>query len=195
MSYRAEIHGHPDGKVAVDVAISTGTTAWKEPVHTIEVGVATRVSDISFVSPGGKLLSSRIERSGVLDRLVGNEPVQEYRISYMVEVNESGHVRIPLAVPEIPMAGAGTVIVTYYAPSPDIIAGDAFPAFQRIAPGAFVAELSNVPGHVELSLWHASEAGFRQRWVTPASLSDLVVIALLAIGSIARAARRRGREA
>lgn len=196
VSYRAEIHDRTGNKVAVDIAISTGANVWQKPVHTIERGGGERVSGIGLVSSDGRAVSSRVERVGLLDRIVCNEPVWDYRIHYVVEANDPGPARIPLAVPEIPTGGAaGSVTVTFYPASQEVILGDTFPAFQRDGAGLFVAELSNVPNHVQLASWRTGEAGFRERWVTPATLSDLVVIALLVIGSITRAIMRRKQEA
>jgi hypothetical protein len=119
--------------------------------------------------------------------------VSTYKIHYTVDAGESGTVRIPLAVPQIPTSGAaGSVKITVDPAAGEVIAGDMFPALHRDFSGSFAAELANVPNHVQLEIRRGQ--GFRERWLTPLMLSDLAVIALVAFGSVARALIRRKAE-
>ncbi len=190
-SYRAQIHAGEGRSFSLEIAIGTGAEAWAKPVHSLETYAGERLSNVAVRSSDGQSLSFRLDRVGLLDRLILDGSAREYSIRYVIEAPESGPLRIPLAVPELPTTGAaGAVTITFYPPSGEVITGDMFPAFQRVS-GSFIATLSNVPNHVHLDLLHANDAGIRQRWLTPSLLSDLVVITLILLGSLARVLIRR----
>jgi hypothetical protein len=137
-----------------------------------------------------------VERAGLLDRILCSEPSSAYHIRYTVNANKTGPVRVPLAVPEIPTTGAAGVVNIAFRPnSQDMIVGDTFPTFQRHPSGEFTAELSNVPSHIELAIWQTGQPRLQEHWLTPVTLSDVVVVALLVLGSAIRAMmRRKGRS-
>jgi hypothetical protein len=194
-SYRSEIRSEGENRFSVDIAVSTGTEAWAKPAASLQTYDGERLTDIQVVSSEGVPLPWHIARSGRLDRLLLDRPGNEYRIHYLLQVNDSTPVRIPLAVPEIPTMGvAGSVRITVNSASGEVITGDMFPSFQQDGTGSWVAALSNVPNHVRLETGRAGEVGFRTRWLTPTMMTDVTVIALLAIGSGGRALIRRKRE-
>ncbi len=191
-SYRADIHSTGPRTFAVDIAVKTGGETWNRPGFTLEHYPAVEISELSLYSAGAPAASWRIDDIGLLSRLVSTASATDYGIHYVLETPATGG-RIPLAVPEIPTSGAaGSVSIRFFANQ--ALLGDSFPAFQQSAPNSFVSELSNVPAHVQFALWSPVEARFRERWFTPATFSDLAVILLLALGSIARAMLRRRRE-
>jgi hypothetical protein len=192
-SYHADIHSTGPRTFTVDISIKTGGEGWNRPSFTLEHYPAVEISELSLGSAGLPGASWRLDDVGLLSRLVSTAAATDYTIRYdVIETRASGQ-RIPLAVPEIPTSGdARSVSIRFFANQ--AILGDSFPAFRQSAQNSFVAELSNVPAHVQIALWSPVEAGFRERWFTPATFSDLAVILLLALGSIARAMLRRRRE-
>jgi hypothetical protein len=188
-SYRAEIRSQRGQAFLVDIRIRT-TDIWPKPSHIIDSGSAN-VSDVRI---GGA--TSQMRRVGMLDKLVAAEPLREYMIHYLVQVNDMEHIRVPLAVPELPTTAAPTAVsIIVYPASDESIGGDTFPSLRLDATGGFISELSNVPNHVRFARWKTIEAAVHSQWLTPTRIGDLGVIALLVAGSFARALIRRKKEA
>jgi len=130
----------------------------------------------------------------VFHRISLDHPVlsgETYRFHYTISRN-GRRVRIPLAVPEIPTDGSpGSVVVEAVLPPGYAIAGDTFPVFEQKTPRDYVAELANIPNHVELEIGSGADARAHARWMTPTNLSDCGVVVLLAAGSIGRLLLRK----
>ena len=194
-AYRAEIHADGDNRFSVDIVIRTGAEVWSKPAYSLERSYGQQLAVLDLRLTGRDSRSWHVERVGLLDRLVCNGATPEQRIHYLVEARSSGPVWIPLPVPEIPTSDApGSVSITFHPRSGEVLVGDSFPAFRRDASGLYVAELSNVPNHVQCAARPTSEASLRERWVTPGAIGDTVVVVLLVLGSITRALMRRDRE-
>ncbi len=168
--YHAEIRSVDARIYTVDIAVTIGEVALHKPSYTLDGDVLNRTTLDHAVRPGGT-----------------------YHLSYTAA--GGGHrVRIPLAVPEIPTAGSpGSVVIEVALPGTSVIAGDMFPAFKRNDSGTYVAELANIPNHVEFEVADADKVGFREHWLTPTALSDGAVLAFLAAGSLARFLLRKTR--
>jgi hypothetical protein len=168
-----------DGRLySVRMKIATAGEAWSAPSHTLEGHVMDFRATLDGVS-----LEPRIKPSGAVDRVVFPRPLPKgatYELTYSIEADPGVTVRIPLAVPEIPVSGGARSIQIRAAPP---LSGDTFPAFQQN-----VAELANFPNHIEIDQ--------QSRLWTPTHLSDLGVLLLLAAGTIGRILlRKRGSPA
>jgi hypothetical protein len=190
-SYRAEIRLAGAQSVYVQIDVSTTGDIWPHPEFSIAELDDDQLSDLGLDLGNGQSPPLAHRRIGRLDRVTSTVPVRRCSLRYIARVRSSGATSIPLAVPDIPTTDRpGSVTLIFDPPSGDVIAGDSFPAFRRDASGAFVAALSNVPNHVQILTLRANQASFRERYVTPTHITDFVVLALLVLGSVARACIR-----
>jgi hypothetical protein len=179
-----------DGRVySVLMRIFTTAEAWSAPSHTLERVAGARLLEIRATLDNGLNLEPKLEPSGAVDRVVFSQPLPKnatYELVYSIAVDPGHTARIPLSVPEIPVSGgARSVRIEVTPPDGYLVSGDAFPAFEQDT-----AELANFPSHIEV------EIGKRPRRSTPALLSDLGVVLLLAGGTVARVLlRRKGSQA
>jgi hypothetical protein len=190
VEYRAQVATADRQRYSVDIEMTISGDSWRKPSWTLEHSEALIGCRIDGAD-------CQIESSGVLDRLRSLSPVAPgsiCKLHYAIDASQRG-VRIPLAVPEIPSAGApDSIRITVATPGGFEIAGDIFPKLEQRNPNLYEVDLASVPSHVEFELTRPDEVSFRQRWLTPAALSDFAVLALLALGTITRAAMRRKRR-
>jgi len=161
--YRAEIRSEDGRSYQVRIAVQTAGEEWRKPSHTLDGELLKRIT---------------------LDRAI--PPGSTYDLQYTVP-GTGNRARIPLAVPEIATQGTpGSVRIETTLPLGYQIAGDMFPVFARNGSGSYAAELANIPSEVEFEIAASGQADLRQRWITPAILSDSAVILFLVAASLGR---------
>lgn len=192
-SYHADVRAVSNQDFAVDIQMELQGGPAPQAVISLETPSGGRISDLEFHSATGPA-SCEIEAMGILERLTCESLPTVSNIRYRV-YSPSPRRWIPLPVPQLPTIDmAGSVRITIQ-PRQDTFLGDSFPSFQRDGASGLVAELSNVPSHIEVVISTTGHATFRDRYITPANVSNAAVIVLLLFGSGVRAVLRRRKEA
>ena len=124
----------------------------------------------------------------LLVKLSDARPAQ-YEISYRVTSPRTG--RVPILVPELVTTRPQTVVFSLTVPNGYVLA-ESFPRFEE-KPGAWVAVLSNVPSFVLIRIHSGETRSFSDRFLTAESLTNLLIMGLLAAFTVYWLVSRRER--